>query len=289
MGNDAKITLEVNVKANLAKAQKELSAATREFEDQKKILTQVEASIAGAQKILIRYALAAKKATKETGRGSKETKKWTALAKGQVTTIKKWKSALTSFNVVMEKSRNTQTKAAKAVLKEASAIKRLNKVKKETVRTNKQVIISTNAVSRAKKRKNKLTGNEIRLGKDVLIQLSRWRNRILLVTFALGGLISVLRESIEETQRQESAMRGLLSVGEKVGASFGQLMAAAKSLTEDGLITVGDAASSLKNLLATGFSLPEAINLMKAFKDSAAFGRQGRILGRNSKLVETHR
>jgi hypothetical protein len=50
-----------------------------------------------------------------------------------------------------------------------------------------------------------------------------------------------------------------------------------KDLSADGLMPLGDAASGLKNLLASGMSLDQAIKLMKAFKDSAAFGRQGSL------------
>jgi hypothetical protein len=42
-------------------------------------------------------------------------------------------------------------------------------------------------------------------------------------------------------------------------------------------MTVADAATSLKNLLAAGFSLDQAVTLINRFKDSAAFGRQAAL------------
>ena len=77
--------------------------------------------------------------------------------------------------------------------------------------------------------------------------------------------------------RYESAMLGLRSVSAAfIGDSRGAEQAA-RSLASDGLMSVGDAATGLKNLLAAGFGLDQAITLMQRFKDSAAFGRQGSL------------
>ena len=45
----------------------------------------------------------------------------------------------------------------------------------------------------------------------------------------------------------------------------------------DGLIPASDAATALKNLLARGFELGEAVTIMNRFKDAAAFGRQASL------------
>ena len=57
----------------------------------------------------------------------------------------------------------------------------------------------------------------------------------------------------------------------------GAAEAAAKKLSSDGLIPLGDSAKGLKSLLAKGFGLEDSVKLLGAFKDSAAFGRQSAL------------
>lgn len=72
-------------------------------------------------------------------------------------------------------------------------------------------------------------------------------------------------------------MVGLQSIVKGTGNDFGQAQKFIQDFTKDGLITTGEAATSLKNLLAKGFNLKEASDLMMRFKDSAAFGRQAAL------------
>lgn len=94
---------------------------------------------------------------------------------------------------------------------------------------------------------------------------------------ALYGLSNIMGDSIGAANKATAAMTGLNSVARAFGQDAGKAKEAAQSLARDGLMTVGDAASGLKNLLAAGFELPQAITLMNRFKDSAAFGRQGSL------------
>lgn len=96
-------------------------------------------------------------------------------------------------------------------------------------------------------------------------------------TVALTQVVGMLDKAVDAAVRQQNALMGLSSVARGTGNSIDAATQAAKDLSADGLMPLGDAASGLKNLLASGFSLPEAIRLMKAFKDSAAFGRQGSL------------
>lgn len=85
------------------------------------------------------------------------------------------------------------------------------------------------------------------------------------------------KEAIKASNEMESAMIGLNSVANAFGQSASTAKEAAIALASDGLMSVKDAASGLKNLLASGFSLDEATKLMYAFKDAAAFNRQGTL------------
>jgi hypothetical protein len=94
-----------------------------------------------------------------------------------------------------------------------------------------------------------------------------------LATSLAFGVRSVLNAS----QELENSLLGLGRVAKAVGVEETRAKEAAQELARDGLMSVRDASEALKNLLATGFSLPEAIQLMDSFKDAAAFNRQGTL------------
>lgn len=96
-------------------------------------------------------------------------------------------------------------------------------------------------------------------------------------TTAIGAVKQAFVNSITAVNEYNSAMSGLSSVAAAFGEDQNEARDAAVSLAKDGLMSVTDAAAGLKNLLGTGFSMPEAINLMNAFKDTAAFNRQGTL------------
>ena len=94
---------------------------------------------------------------------------------------------------------------------------------------------------------------------------------------ALTKVVNYLEKSVDAAVKQQNALMGLSSVAAGTGNDINKVTEAAKQLASDGLMPLGDSAMGLKNLLASGFSLPQAIKLMNAFKDSAAFGRQGSL------------
>ncbi len=93
----------------------------------------------------------------------------------------------------------------------------------------------------------------------------------------VGRVSSIFQDSLQAANKYQGALLGLSSVAGAFGHSSQAASDAAKTLAQDGLMTVTDAATGLKSLLATGFSLDEAIKLMERFKDTAAFGRQAAL------------
>lgn len=106
-------------------------------------------------------------------------------------------------------------------------------------------------------------------------------NQVLVATAGLGiathRLVGVISDTVDAANREQAALTGLSSITKAFKVDTDDAMEAAKSLAEDGLMTVGDAALGLKNLLAAGFNLDQATKLMERFKDSAAFGRQSAL------------
>lgn len=98
-----------------------------------------------------------------------------------------------------------------------------------------------------------------------------------MTTATLASLGLGLRSVVDAANQVERANIGLATTARYAGVNLDEARAAAKSLTEDGLISLAEASQGLQNLLSRGFSLPEAIELMNRFKDSAAFNRQASL------------
>lgn len=94
---------------------------------------------------------------------------------------------------------------------------------------------------------------------------------------ATYGLLNYMNQSITAANNLDSALLGLNSVATAFGNDADKAKKAAQELASDGLMTVTESATGLKNLLAAGFNLEQAIALMRRFKDSAAFGRQASL------------
>lgn len=92
-----------------------------------------------------------------------------------------------------------------------------------------------------------------------------------------SAFVQGLKGAVGASIELENSLIGLSTVANAFGQDADKAKDAAKSLAKDGLMSVRESAEGLKNLLATGFSLPEAINLMHGFKDAAAFNRQGTL------------
>lgn len=94
---------------------------------------------------------------------------------------------------------------------------------------------------------------------------------------ATTGIVIGIRGAIDEAVKFQNAFVGLKSIADGTGKSFEKSKQFIQDFTKDGLITAGDAATSLKSLFQRWFSLEESIVLLNRFKDSASFGRQSAL------------
>ena len=83
--------------------------------------------------------------------------------------------------------------------------------------------------------------------------------------------------SVKESVKLENALIGLSTIAKAFGQDVDATTQAVKDLTNDGLLPMADASTALKNLLQAGFGLEQSIELIKGFKDAAAFGRQSAL------------
>ncbi|MDP9469049.1 MAG: hypothetical protein M3Q71_00060 [Chloroflexota bacterium] len=85
------------------------------------------------------------------------------------------------------------------------------------------------------------------------------------------------RQSITSANLLNNSLTGLSSIARAFGQDANRAKREAQGLAADGLMSVANAATGLKNLLAAGFNIDQAVILMRRFKDSAAFGRQSAL------------
>lgn len=95
------------------------------------------------------------------------------------------------------------------------------------------------------------------------------------IAFAAVGF--GISQSISAASELNNSLTGLRSIVEGTGNDFDKAKAVIQRFTADGLVSTEQAATSLKNLIAKGFSLDQAEQMMLRFKDASAFGRQAAL------------
>ncbi len=93
----------------------------------------------------------------------------------------------------------------------------------------------------------------------------------------LGAIKSFVGAAVTETNRAESAFRGLEAVANGTGVGIGAAMAAASRLSADGLLDVASASAALQNLLSRGYNIEQAEQTLVRLKDAAAFNRASHL------------
>lgn len=108
----------------------------------------------------------------------------------------------------------------------------------------------------------------------------------------VAAFTTAVKDSLNVMAQYETAMKGLQKTSEGYGQSALKAMQYAQRLSEDGLITVIDSATTLKNLMGSGFNIEEAFNLATAMKDIGAFnntvGNIGQAMQDASKGIKTN-
>jgi hypothetical protein len=94
-----------------------------------------------------------------------------------------------------------------------------------------------------------------------------------------AAMRGALDEAVKIAAERQNALKGLESIATFKGVDPDAAKNAVMNLrlVKAGIVEVNEATTGLKNLLATGFSLPEAIKLMEGFSDTAAFGKQAAL------------
>lgn len=94
---------------------------------------------------------------------------------------------------------------------------------------------------------------------------------------SLAVIGNFARNSIKEFAAAEAGILGLEAVANHSGEGIGRALEAAGKLAADGLISAQDASKALQNLLARGYRLDDAIQVITRLKDAAAFNRTAHL------------
>lgn len=106
----------------------------------------------------------------------------------------------------------------------------------------------------------------------------------LLVDRLATGLVRGFNDTIAAANRADAAFGGLSAVAKGFGIDVDAAKQAAIQFASNGLVSVSDAATALKNLLSVGYGLPESMQILQAHADAAAYNRQG-MLGFGESIV----
>lgn len=118
---------------------------------------------------------------------------------------------------------------------------------------------------------------ELRKGAGLASQALRELNQQVTQLLAVAAIAQFARSTVQEFSKAEGAFRGLESVAKFTGEGIGAALESVKKLTADGLISESDTSKAVQNLLAYGFSIEQATQLLVAFKDAAAFNRASHL------------
>ena len=98
------------------------------------------------------------------------------------------------------------------------------------------------------------------------------------------ALVGGFNDTVQAANRLDAALAGLSAVAKGFNVDTNAAQQAAKDFAANGLISVADAATALKNLLSVGYGLDESMALLRAHADAAAYNRQG-MLGFGESIV----
>lgn len=118
-------------------------------------------------------------------------------------------------------------------------------------------------------------------GSEIDASLSFFKGAILVEFFrqGVGAAFEFAKSAVAAFNEAQAAAIGLQTVAKGAGVDPQAALDAVKNLAlvKNGLLTVAEASTALKNNLRTGFSLEQSIDLIKKFGDAAAFNKQSAI------------
>lgn len=114
-------------------------------------------------------------------------------------------------------------------------------------------------------------------GKQTEKSIGGMTAKFALAVAPIAATALAIKNSVEIANEYNKSLLGLASVARYSGENIQETLGRASAITSDGLMSVTESATALKNLLSRGFSTEQAVEMINRFKDSAAFGRQSSL------------
>lgn len=118
-------------------------------------------------------------------------------------------------------------------------------------------------------------------GSQIDGMLGLFRSALIIEFFRRGAseAFAFGKAAVDAFNEAQAAALGLQTVARSAGVDPQAALQAVQSLelVKNGMLTVSEASTALKNNLRTGFSLEQSIDLIKQFGDAAAFNKQSAI------------
>ena len=235
---------------------------------------------AKAQATLSRFAKTVDKVAKNTKGFSKSFAMATKSISGMNKELK-----------VSDKLLKSMSKDLQRLAKIAAKLPKVNKDRaKSAAKVAKETAKATSNLKKSSAQSKKVTQNfrnqaaaaaQVSSGlKGGLALLLRYGPAAAAAAAGIAGIAASVRtfkSLVQAGQESQDALVGLRSVAANTGQDIDKATEAAKRFAGEGLITIAEASTSLKNLLAKGFDIDESVELIETLRNSAAFGKQAAL------------
>lgn len=95
---------------------------------------------------------------------------------------------------------------------------------------------------------------------------------------AAGAAVTAFaKRSLDAARQTNAAFRGLEAVANYTGVGIRRAFQEAAKISADGLMKIGDSSKALQNLLARGYNMEQAVEVINRLKDAAAFNRSAHL------------
>jgi hypothetical protein len=254
------------VKAGSAEIDSSISSATRRaLADIKKIDEAFSRLSPSAQRAMAKLAAA-------------QAQQSTVAERVKDRASRAWERAETSKLRATEASSRAQTKAAEQATRASEAAK--NREFRTHERVEREKFKVAERTAKEIERANHKAASSSSSTFSTFLGASFFSN---LGARAVSALFSELQRIPEEATKlaveTQNALKGLESVATFKGIDKQSATDAVQNLrfVKGGIISVAEASIALKNLLLSGYGLPESITLLERFSDAAAFGKQAAL------------
>ena len=162
----------------------------------------------------------------------------------------------------------------------------------EFVEGQKKIKNTTKETNKTIEESNEKSGKSFSSLNGSMKKLALAGGGLYLLKKGLEVIVQLVKTSLKIFSEQEMAFRGLNKVAKAYSQDVSEASESAKKLSEDGLVPLTSSITTLKNLIGTGFSVAEALQIAEDMKTIGKFNRVvddlGQAMEDSSKGIKTN-